>query len=332
MSAIGRAGRALRFEQVRAAHYGDEALAIGLRRLANPNRLCDLELMFGRLSSTLSIVSNQEHRHIAHTFGHLLRDLTAHSWLNPDQLDVLAESEKSEWLSPSEIPTPGKTTGFWDSSIGPPPPSPVFGFAHATPMTSSPKVPATISSAVLALSPEIGFSTARHGVHGHRLGRIQGPSGRTPIPVLLTSPPKNPASAAASAVLVLSPEAGPPISRFGAISDGQRQAPCRLRSVRSLGTPRAERSPAEADVARSPQRGIGQRMKSFFTRTVRWKAPRDHAPTRLDIAPHLRVPSPVFRFHSSSKIGLMRERVPTFIRKSLRRRSGKYSMGARHQE
>ncbi|CAN8015162.1 unnamed protein product [Ixodes persulcatus] len=241
-------------------------------------------------------------------------------------------SEKSEWLSPSEIPTPGKTTGFWDSSIGPPPPSPVFGFAHATPMTSSPKVPATISSAVLALSPEIGFSTARHGVHGHRLGRIQGPSGRTPIPVLLTSPPKNPASAAASAVLVLSPEAGPPISRFGAISDGQRQAPCRLRSVRSLGTPRAERSPAEADVARSPQRGIGQRMKSFFTRTVRWKAPRDHAPTRLDIAPHLRVPSPVFRFHSSSKIGLMRERVPTFIRKSLRRRSGKYSMGARHQE
>ncbi|CAN8029526.1 unnamed protein product [Ixodes persulcatus] len=71
---------------------GDEALAIGLRRLAYPNRLCDLELMFGRHSWTLSIVSNQVHRHIAHTFGHLLRDLTAHSWLDPDQLDVFAEA------------------------------------------------------------------------------------------------------------------------------------------------------------------------------------------------------------------------------------------------
>ncbi|KAG0444263.1 hypothetical protein HPB47_013991 [Ixodes persulcatus] len=53
--------------------------------------LCDLELMFGRYSSTLSIVSNQVHRHIAHTFDHLLRDLTAHSWLNPDHFDVFAE-------------------------------------------------------------------------------------------------------------------------------------------------------------------------------------------------------------------------------------------------
>ncbi|KAG0426244.1 hypothetical protein HPB47_026631, partial [Ixodes persulcatus] len=50
-----------------------------------PNRLCDLELMFGCHSSTLSIVSNQVHRHIAHAFGHLLRDLTAHSGLNPDR-------------------------------------------------------------------------------------------------------------------------------------------------------------------------------------------------------------------------------------------------------
>ncbi|CAN7948105.1 unnamed protein product [Ixodes pacificus] len=239
-------------------------------------------------------------------------------------------AEKSEWLSPSEIPTPRKRPGFWDSSIGPPPPSPVFGYAHATPVTSSPKVP---TSAVLGLSPETGFSTPEHDVLGHRLRRLRGPSGRAPTPVLLTSSPKAPVTAAASAVLVLSPEAGPPTSRFGVISAGQRQAPCRLKSVRSLGTtPRAERSPTEADAARTPQRGIGQRMKSFFTRTVRWKAPRDHLLTRLDVAPNLRVPSPVFRFHSSSKLGLMRERVPTFIRKSLRRRSGKYSMNARHQE
>ncbi|KAG0429358.1 hypothetical protein HPB47_023673 [Ixodes persulcatus] len=74
----------------------DEALAIGLRRLAYPNRLCDFELMFGRHFSTLSIVSNQVHRHIAHTFGHLPRDLIAHSWLNPDQLDVFAETVRNQ--------------------------------------------------------------------------------------------------------------------------------------------------------------------------------------------------------------------------------------------
>ncbi|KAG0434318.1 hypothetical protein HPB47_019192 [Ixodes persulcatus] len=55
--------------------------------------------MFGRHSSTLSIVSNQVHRHIAHTFGHLLRDLTAHSWLNPDQLDVFAEAVHNQGAS-----------------------------------------------------------------------------------------------------------------------------------------------------------------------------------------------------------------------------------------
>ncbi|KAM7310045.1 hypothetical protein ISCGN_007005 [Ixodes scapularis] len=70
----------------------DEVFAIGLRRLAYPNRLCDIELMFDHHSLTLSIVSNQVHRAIVHTFGHLLRDLTAHSWLNPEQLDVFAEA------------------------------------------------------------------------------------------------------------------------------------------------------------------------------------------------------------------------------------------------
>ncbi|KAG0435966.1 hypothetical protein HPB47_018220 [Ixodes persulcatus] len=75
----------------RLAASGDEALAIGLKRLAYRNLLSELYLMFGRHSSTLSIV----HPHIAHTFGHLLRDLTAHSWLKPDQLDVLAVRRKA---------------------------------------------------------------------------------------------------------------------------------------------------------------------------------------------------------------------------------------------
>ncbi|CAN8004681.1 unnamed protein product [Ixodes hexagonus] len=71
---------------------GDEALAIALRRLSYPNRLCDLELVFGRHSSALSRVCTDVHRHIERTFGHLLTDLTSHSWLHPRQLDVFAKA------------------------------------------------------------------------------------------------------------------------------------------------------------------------------------------------------------------------------------------------
>ncbi|XP_064472844.1 uncharacterized protein LOC135387668 [Ornithodoros turicata] len=51
---------------------GEEALCVTLRRLAYPNRLCGLELLFGHHPSTLSLISNAVVTHIDSTFGHLL--------------------------------------------------------------------------------------------------------------------------------------------------------------------------------------------------------------------------------------------------------------------
>lgn len=64
---------------------GDDALAIALRRLAYPNRLCDLEMLFGRHMSTLSAVSNKVTDHILSTFGHLLKDFKCHDWLDVEE-------------------------------------------------------------------------------------------------------------------------------------------------------------------------------------------------------------------------------------------------------
>ncbi|CAN7945539.1 unnamed protein product, partial [Ixodes hexagonus] len=61
---------------------GEEALLMGLRRLAYPNRWWDLERLFGRHSSVLSSIVGQVPAHIDDTFGHLLDDLTNHSWLS----------------------------------------------------------------------------------------------------------------------------------------------------------------------------------------------------------------------------------------------------------
>lgn len=59
---------------------GREALLMGLRRLAYPNRWCDLEPIFGRHSSSMSSIVSKLFGHIECTFGHLL-DLTNHQWL-----------------------------------------------------------------------------------------------------------------------------------------------------------------------------------------------------------------------------------------------------------
>ncbi|CAN7991473.1 unnamed protein product [Ixodes hexagonus] len=61
---------------------GEEALLMGLRRLAYPNRWWDLERLFGRHSSVLSSIVGQVLAHIDGTFGHLFDDLTNHSWLS----------------------------------------------------------------------------------------------------------------------------------------------------------------------------------------------------------------------------------------------------------
>lgn len=72
----------------------DEALCIALRRLAYPNRLCDLENIFGRRSSTLSSVSTIVLKHIDLKFGHLLDDINNHRWLNLDSLEIFSRVRK----------------------------------------------------------------------------------------------------------------------------------------------------------------------------------------------------------------------------------------------
>ncbi|KAH7945601.1 hypothetical protein HPB49_013290 [Dermacentor silvarum] len=70
---------------------GLEALCICLKRLAYPNRLCDLQHFFGLHYSVISSISNKVLDHIEVTFGHLLDDLTKHQWLSLNDLDELSQ-------------------------------------------------------------------------------------------------------------------------------------------------------------------------------------------------------------------------------------------------
>ncbi|CAN7943582.1 unnamed protein product [Ixodes hexagonus] len=76
----------------RIAVPGQEALCILLRRLSYPNRLCDLEEMFGRHSSTLSSVTTNMLRHLTTTFRGLTADLSSHAWLTRSSLEEFAEA------------------------------------------------------------------------------------------------------------------------------------------------------------------------------------------------------------------------------------------------
>ncbi|XP_065292311.1 uncharacterized protein [Dermacentor albipictus] len=71
---------------------GREALCMTLRRLAYPNRLCDLEVFFSRHSSVISSVVSKVLSHIEYYFGHLLADLTAHRWLNLQNLELFSQA------------------------------------------------------------------------------------------------------------------------------------------------------------------------------------------------------------------------------------------------
>ncbi|KAM7304107.1 uncharacterized protein ISCGN_014007 [Ixodes scapularis] len=71
---------------------GEEALCITLRRLAYPNRWVDLEMLFGRSSSTLSSLATKVLRHIDTTFSHLLQDLNVHSWLDLAELERMSQA------------------------------------------------------------------------------------------------------------------------------------------------------------------------------------------------------------------------------------------------
>lgn len=69
---------------------GREALCMCLRRLAYPNRLCDLQQYFGRHYSVISSISNKVMLHIERNFGYLLDDLTNHRWLSLDDSEEMS--------------------------------------------------------------------------------------------------------------------------------------------------------------------------------------------------------------------------------------------------
>ncbi|KAH7941320.1 hypothetical protein HPB49_012289 [Dermacentor silvarum] len=76
-----------------------EALCMCLRRLAYPNRLCDLQDFFGRHYSVISSVSNKMMFHIERKFGFLLDDLPCHRWLTPADLrDMNNALMSANWL------------------------------------------------------------------------------------------------------------------------------------------------------------------------------------------------------------------------------------------
>lgn len=70
---------------------GREALCIVLRRLAYPNRWCDLEPIFGRHTSMMSSVTSLLLTDIAGRFRHLLDDMNNHSWLSAEGLECLSQ-------------------------------------------------------------------------------------------------------------------------------------------------------------------------------------------------------------------------------------------------
>ncbi|KAH6937489.1 hypothetical protein HPB50_000756 [Hyalomma asiaticum] len=75
---------------------GDEALCLTLRRLAYPNRLRELEPLFGRHYSVISSATNAVLAHIESSFGYLLRDVNNHVWLDLPKLEVFSQAVHSK--------------------------------------------------------------------------------------------------------------------------------------------------------------------------------------------------------------------------------------------
>lgn len=63
-----------------------------LRRLTYPNRLADIETLFGASASYLSVVCNQVLQIIYENKGHLLRDIRNLHWLTAERLQLYANS------------------------------------------------------------------------------------------------------------------------------------------------------------------------------------------------------------------------------------------------
>lgn len=70
---------------------GIEGLCIYLRRLAYPNRLSDLENIFGLSAPYLSVISNTVTRIILQNKGRLLADLNNIPWLDRNKLQYYSQ-------------------------------------------------------------------------------------------------------------------------------------------------------------------------------------------------------------------------------------------------
>ncbi|KAH7965270.1 hypothetical protein HPB49_005786 [Dermacentor silvarum] len=95
---VRRLHRALRLPEVVSTPQcvnisGVESLCLTLRRLAYPNRLQELEPLFGRHYSVISSATNAVLAHIESTFGHLLRDVNNHLWLDVAKLEVFSQGQ-----------------------------------------------------------------------------------------------------------------------------------------------------------------------------------------------------------------------------------------------
>ncbi|KAH7965784.1 hypothetical protein HPB49_010917 [Dermacentor silvarum] len=92
---VRRLHRALRLPEVVSTPQcvnipGVESLCVTLRRLAYQNRLGEVEPLFGRHNSVISSATNAVFAHIKSTFGHLLRDVNNHLWLDVAKLEVFS--------------------------------------------------------------------------------------------------------------------------------------------------------------------------------------------------------------------------------------------------
>ncbi|XP_075738061.1 uncharacterized protein LOC142777476 [Rhipicephalus microplus] len=98
-------GEVMSAQRVRVSD--SEALCMTLRRLAYPNRLCDLETIFNRHSSMISCVVSKVMSHIEYYFGHLLADLTVHGWMNLQNQQLFSQKEARLCWS-QRLPDAGK--------------------------------------------------------------------------------------------------------------------------------------------------------------------------------------------------------------------------------
>uniref|UniRef100_A0A6P7H5Q5 Uncharacterized protein LOC114346516 n=1 Tax=Diabrotica virgifera virgifera TaxID=50390 RepID=A0A6P7H5Q5_DIAVI len=70
---------------------GLTALCILLRRLIYPNRLKDLQILFGLSPQSLSHIINYMLDFIMNEWGHLLNDLRNHAWLDIEKMEYYSQ-------------------------------------------------------------------------------------------------------------------------------------------------------------------------------------------------------------------------------------------------